>query len=70
MIMVISCYFFFWKDDKELNIEHNFKSIIARNKYLFNNDTTQLNWLRLNDDLFLKQLFEIYKYSYPNNILK
>lgn len=54
-----------WKDFSELNQERerNIKTLIARNRYLFNNDKSQLDWLLENDKLFMMFLLKTYSYS-------
>ncbi|WP_298547666.1 hypothetical protein [uncultured Aquimarina sp.] len=54
-----------WSDfnDLEQEREENIKTLIARNKYLFNNDTSQLEWLLEHDKLFMMFLLKTYNYS-------
>lgn len=52
-----------WLDDESIDREKNIKTLIARNKYLFNNDKSQLPWLLDNDEEFMVALIKIYNYS-------
>lgn len=54
---------YLWKDDKEINISDNIRIFVARNKYLFNNDSTQLEWLLKKDEIFMKSLIKTFEYS-------
>ncbi|PKQ63819.1 hypothetical protein BZG02_07280 [Labilibaculum filiforme] len=51
-----------WKDNKGITVGDNLKTFIARNRYLLNNDTTQLVWLLKHDELFMEALIKTYGY--------
>ncbi len=52
-----------WMDDKSNNLIKTTKTFVARNRYLFNDDKSQLNWLLLNDEEFMELLIRTYDYS-------
>lgn len=53
---------FRWKDDKNISIQNNLKTFIARNKYLFDDDKSQLDWLLENDEEFMEVLISTFSY--------
>nr|WP_199081402.1 hypothetical protein [Pedobacter sp. ASV19] len=58
--------------DKDLDQQRNTiqQTIIARNRYLFNNDKSQLHYLWQNDNIFMNALVEIFGYGKDENLLK
>ncbi len=61
-----------WEDIPGLAQQRNtiVQTIIARNKYLFNNDRSQLRYLLINDSVFMNALVEIFGYSKDENLLR
>ncbi|WP_128331966.1 hypothetical protein [Apibacter sp. HY039] len=59
-----------WKDDKNLSQErrNNQQLLISRNKYLFNDDKSQLPWLLNNDQEFLISLVRDFGYDKDDKI--
>ncbi|MCW3161427.1 hypothetical protein [Chryseobacterium oryctis] len=53
-----------WMDEKDLaqKRDENIKSLVARNKYLFNNSEPDFLWLKTNDEEFLKSLVKSFGY--------
>lgn len=52
-----------WRDSENTNPDINIKTLIARNKYLFNDDKSQLNWLLENDESFMHALIDTFNFS-------
>ncbi|MGM5629492.1 hypothetical protein O2K51_01220 [Apibacter raozihei] len=61
-----------WKDDKDLPKQRKFNQqlLIARNKYLFNDDQSQFAWLISNDKYFMRSLVTIFGYTEDKKLLK
>lgn len=61
-----------WKDRPDLDKQRAtiVKTIVARNKYLFNDDKSQLGYLLTNDSVFMNALVEIFGYSKDDNLLR
>lgn len=57
-----SIFIYRWMDDEELDFQKNLKILVARNKYLFNNDLSQLDYLLENDSDFMEALIRTYNY--------
>lgn len=53
-----------WMNEKDLKQKRyeNIQSIVARNKYLFNNSKADFVWLKTNDEVFLKSLVKTFGY--------
>lgn len=61
-----------WKEILDLDKQRNtiVRTIVARNKYLFNDDKSQLGYLLTNDSIFMNALVEIFGYSKDDNLLR
>lgn len=61
-----------WKDIEELpqQVSLNQKVLISRNKYLFNNDSSQFSWLIKHDSLFMRSLVIDFGYTEDKKLLK
>lgn len=61
-----------WKDLANLkkDREKYIQTTIARNRYLFNDDKSQLNWLWINDNQFMQSLVKEFGYSSDKKLLK
>jgi len=61
-----------WTDIQDLDQQRNTiqQTIIARSKYLFNNDKSQLSYLWSNDNIFMNALVEIFGYDKDESLLK
>lgn len=55
---------YLWKDSELVDVERSLKVFVARNKLLLNNDTTVLEWLLKNDELFMESLKNTYGYQW------
>ncbi len=51
---------YLWKDNMDIDVTNNLKTFVARNKYIFNNDSTQLDWLLEHDAVFMNLLIKNY----------
>ena len=62
-----------WKDNPD-NLskkrKQNTASLLARNKYLFNESRDDFKWLVLNDENFLESLYKTFGYSDDEELLK
>lgn len=63
---------YLWKDDPNLLElrKKNFQTIVARNKYLFNDDKSYFVWLTENDEHFMESLVKVFGYTEDLELLK
>ncbi|TWP29165.1 hypothetical protein ETU08_07705 [Apibacter muscae] len=61
-----------WRDTKNLSSQRRFikKLLIARNKYLFNEDQNQFAWLITNDAQFMRSLVTTFGYTEDKKLYK
>ncbi|QYN50029.1 hypothetical protein [Apibacter sp. ESL0404] len=61
-----------WKDIEELpqQVNINQKVLISRNKYLFNDDSSQFSWLIKHDSRFMRSLVIDFGYTEDKKLLK
>ncbi|MCI3939177.1 hypothetical protein MQX03_18545 [Chryseobacterium aahli] len=61
-----------WKDVPNLaeNRKKNIQKLVARNKYLFNDDKSYFVWLTENDEYFMESLVKVFGYTKDRELLK
>ncbi|MCY0970397.1 hypothetical protein [Chryseobacterium wangxinyae] len=61
-----------WMDESDLSQKRyeTIQSIVAQNKYLFNDSKADLAWLKFNNKLFLESLVKIFGYTKDKDLLQ